>query len=156
MGRGTNQVILVGCLGCDPELKQTQAGVAFCRLSVATHDQKLAANGVDRLEVTEWHRVVIWGDEASRQVSSLRRGERVYVEGKLRTNTWMDGEGRRRQATQIHARTVFSLSCRRDGDETTAQLRDLGAWRRVGVSPATSGDARQPNTSRRPIARKLV
>lgn len=118
MSRGVNEVTLVGYLGSDPEARRTGSGSGVCNLSVATHDRRLTASGREPVETTEWHRVVVWGDEASRRAALLKKGEQVYVEGRLRTREWTDKDGRRRWTTEVHARSVFSVSGEKNGGST--------------------------------------
>jgi single-strand DNA-binding protein len=81
-----NKVTLIGNLGRDPELFQTQSGRGVARLSIATNE--VWTKDGERQRRTEWHRVVVWGPRAERIAEQLRRGTPVYVEGRLRTRTF--------------------------------------------------------------------
>jgi single-strand DNA-binding protein len=103
-----NKVILVGNLGKDPELRYTPGGQPVCDLRIATTDSYSGKDG-ERKETTEWHTVVVWGKQAENCSQYLSKGRQVYVEGRLRTRSWDDKEGKKRYATEIVANTVQFL-----------------------------------------------
>ncbi|MCL2873098.1 MAG: single-stranded DNA-binding protein [Betaproteobacteria bacterium] len=90
-----NKVILLGHLGRDPAIRDTQSGT-ICNLSVATSE-----GGKDKQERTEWHRVVLFGRTAEVAAEYLRKGSQVYIEGRLQTRKWTDKDGRERETTEI-------------------------------------------------------
>lgn len=99
--RGVNKAIIVGNLGNDPELKNLPSGGAVCSLSVATSERwKDKQTGQDQ-EHTEWHRISLFGRPAEVAAQYLRKGSKVYIEGRLRTRKWQDKEGRDRYSTEI-------------------------------------------------------
>lgn len=102
-----NKVFLIGRLGSDPEVKHTTSGVAVASLSVAT-DESYTKDG-QKVDKTEWHRVVAWGKQAEFCGNYLRKGRLIYVEGKLETRKWTDKEGYERYTTEINAQTVRVL-----------------------------------------------
>lgn len=104
---GINKVIIVGNLGRDPEIRYTQGGTAVTQLSVAT--TRSFTRGEERVEETEWHRVVVWGKTAEHCGQYLTKGRQVYVEGRLQTRSWDDKDGNKRYATEIVAETVQFL-----------------------------------------------
>lgn len=97
-----NKVILIGNLGRDPELRYTQGGQAVCTFSIATSESW--GKGDDRQESTEWHRVVVWARRAEVAAEYLKKGSKVYVEGRLQTRKWQDKSGNDRYTTEIIAR----------------------------------------------------
>lgn len=103
-----NKVILVGNLGADPELKYTPSNKPVCHLSVATNDVWKDKEGVKQ-ERVEWHRVVVWGDQAETCNQYLAKGRSVCVEGRLQTRSWDDKtDGKKRYSTEVMAdRVVF-------------------------------------------------
>ena len=115
MARGLNKVILIGNLGRDPELRRTSSGAAVCTLNLATNASYTDRDG-NRVDTTEWHRVVVWGRMAETCDAYLKAGRRVYVEGSLQTRTWEDGEGRSRTTTEVKARRVDFLDARSSSD----------------------------------------
>ena len=106
---GVNKVILVGNLGRDPELRFTQGGTAVCQLNLATTRSYNNRNN-ERVEDTEWHRVVVWGKQAEHCEKYLSKGRQVYVEGRLQTRSYDDKDGVKRWSTEVVADTVQFLS----------------------------------------------
>jgi len=105
---GVNKVILVGNLGRDPELRYTQSGQAVATFTVATNETWNDKNG-ERVERTEWHRIVSWGRTAELCSQYLSKGRSVYLEGRIQTREWEDKEGQKRYTTEINAQTVQFL-----------------------------------------------
>lgn len=99
--RGVNKAIIVGTLGQDPELKQTQSGTAVCSLSVATNERWKDKQTGEQKESTEWHKVVLWQRLAEIAAEYLTKGSQVYIEGKLQTRKWQDKDGNDRYTTEI-------------------------------------------------------
>ena len=102
MAGSLNKVQLIGNLGRDPEVRNTQSGGQIVHLSVATSETWNDRQSGERRERTEWHRVVIFsqqlGDVAKQY---LRKGSKVYIEGQLQTRKWTDQDGRDRYTTEI-------------------------------------------------------
>ncbi|WP_461538694.1 single-stranded DNA-binding protein [Spongorhabdus nitratireducens] len=101
MARGVNKVILVGNLGNDPDVRFTPGGSPVANLSVATSESWTDRNTNQRQERTEWHRVVIFGKLAEIAQQYLKKGSKVYLEGKLQTRKWQDQQGQDRYTTEI-------------------------------------------------------
>lgn len=114
MAGGVNKVLLIGNLGVDPELRYTSAGQAVAELRVATGRKWTAKDGTQRDE-TEWHRVVVWGEQAEHCAKYLAKGRQVYVEGRLQTRKWQDKDGRDRYTTEVVAQVVQFLGGREGG-----------------------------------------
>lgn len=94
-----NKVMIIGRIGKEPETKYTQSGVAFCNISVAT-DESYVKDG-QKVDKTEWHRVVLWNKQAEFCQNYLGKGRLVYVEGSLETQKWQDQQGNQRYTTQV-------------------------------------------------------
>ncbi len=90
MARGINKVILVGNLGRDPETRFTPEGAAITNLALATSESWKDKQSGEMQERTEWHRVVMYGRLAEIASEYLKKGAKVYIEGKLRTSKWQD------------------------------------------------------------------
>lgn len=103
-----NKVFLIGRLGTDPEVKHTASGVAVASLSVATDESYTSKDG-QKVEKTEWHRVVAWGKQAEFCGNYLAKGRLIYVEGKLETRKWQDQAGVERYTTEVNASRVLAL-----------------------------------------------
>ena len=102
-----NKVMILGNLGRDPEVRQTQSGRTVANFSVATTDTW--GTGEDRQERTEWHQVVVWGKSAEACGQYLTKGRQVLVEGRLQTRRYEDKDGVTRYATEIVAQQVQFL-----------------------------------------------
>ena len=126
MSRSLNKVMLIGNLGNDPEVRSTANGTRVATLSVATSRQWNNAAG-ERQEKTEWHRVVLWNNKSSGLADVaekyMKKGDRVYVEGRIEYRTWEDKEGKTRYSTEINAREVIMLGSRASGVEAGAPVK---------------------------------
>lgn len=99
--RGVNKCIILGNLGNDPEVKYTASGSAIANLTVATSESWNDKATGEKKEVTEWHRVVLFGKLAEVAGEYLRKGSQVYIEGQLRTRKWTDQSGQEKFTTEI-------------------------------------------------------
>ena len=99
--RGVNRVTILGNLGSDPEVKYTASGSAIANLTVATSESWSDKATGEKKEVTEWHRVVLFGKLAEVAGEYLRKGSQVYIEGQLRTRKWTDSAGVEKYTTEI-------------------------------------------------------
>lgn len=100
--RGVNKVILVGNLGQDPEIRYTPSGAAVANLTLATSENWRDKATGEQKEVTEWHRVVLFGKLAEIAGEYLRKGSQIYVEGQLKTRKWTDQQGVERYTTEVN------------------------------------------------------
>jgi single-strand DNA-binding protein len=114
MSEGLNRVILLGNLGADPELRMTNGGTAVLSLRLATAETYLDRDK-QRKERTEWHRVVVWGKRGESLGKMLTKGDRILVEGSLRTTSYDDREGNKRYTTEIVANNVVLNGTRGGG-----------------------------------------
>ena len=101
MARGINKVILIGNLGQDPELRYTPNGTAVTNLNLATDESYKDRQTGQMVPRTEWHRVVMFGKVAEVAGQYLRKGSKVYVEGRLQTRKWQGQDGQDRYTTEI-------------------------------------------------------
>lgn len=99
--RGVNKVILVGNLGQDPEVRYMPSGGAVANITLATSESWRDKQTGENKEVTEWHRVVLFGKLAEVAGEYLRKGSQVYIEGQLRTRKWQDQSGQERYTTEV-------------------------------------------------------
>ena len=105
MSEGLNRVILLGNLGADPELRTTNGGTAILNLRLATSESYLDKNK-QRQERTEWHRIVVWDRRGEALGKILTKGDRILVEGSLRTSSYEDRDGNKKYTTEIIASNV--------------------------------------------------
>jgi single-strand DNA-binding protein len=137
---GINKVILIGNLGANPEMRYTQAGQAVANLRLATTERWTDKSG-QKQEITEWHRIVVWGKQAEICGQYLTKGRQIYVEGRIRTRQWQDQQGQKRYSTEIVAQTVQML-----GPRTGAERGpdDVGATvppeEHMGAEPGPGND----------------
>ncbi len=142
MSRSLNKVMLIGNLGADPEVRSTSNGSRVATLSVATSRQWTTQGG-EKQEKTEWHRCVIWNRRqtglADVVEKYLKKGDRVYLEGRIEYRTWQDREGQTRYTTEINVSDMVMLSGRGDGGGGEATKRASAS---AGAAPAgTAGSA---------------
>tara|TARA_Y100001935_G_scaffold209875_1_gene179761 strand:+ start:195 stop:578 length:384 start_codon:yes stop_codon:yes gene_type:complete len=105
---GVNKVILIGNLGKDPEVRYLDNGVAVANISLATSESYKNKEG-ERITQTEWHDVVLWRGLAEVAEKFLKKGSSVYIEGKLRTNKWVDKDENNRYKTEVLADKLTML-----------------------------------------------
>ena len=117
MAKSVNKVILVGNVGQDAEVKYTASGVPVARVSLATNE-RFEDRNEQWQDRTEWHSIVAWQRLAEIVGEYVRKGSKLYVEGKLQTSTWDDKQtGEKRYRTDIVAREILLLSPRENGQE---------------------------------------
>jgi single-strand DNA-binding protein len=114
MSKGINKVILIGHLGQDPEVRYTSSGAAVANISIATSERWKDKQSGEMKDMTEWHRVVLFTRLAEVAGEYLKRGSKVFVEGKLRTRKWQDAQGVERTTTEILADNLQMLDRRGD------------------------------------------
>lgn len=102
MKRGINKAILLGVVGQDPEVRVMQNAKAVANLSLATSESWKDKNSGEKVEVTEWHRVVIYDRLAEVVRDYVKKGSKIYIEGRLQTRSW-EKDGIKRYATEIIA-----------------------------------------------------
>jgi len=107
-----NKVIIIGNLGRDPEVRYTPNGSAVCNIGVATTRTWKAKDSGDKVEETEWHRVVFYDRLAEIAGEYLKKGRSVYVEGRLKTRKWQDKDGVEKYTTEIIAEEMKMLGGR--------------------------------------------
>lgn len=117
MARGINKVILVGNLGKDPETRYFPDGGAITNVTIATSESWKDKNSGEQQERTEWHKVTFRGRLAEIAGEYLRKGSKVYVEGKLQTRKWQDQSGQDRYTTEIQANELQMLDSRNGGGD---------------------------------------
>ncbi len=120
MAGSVNKVILIGNLGRDPEVRSFQNGGKVCNLRIATSETWKDRNTGERREKTEWHSVAIFQEGLVRIAEQyLRKGSKVYIEGKLQTRKWQDQSGQDRYSTEVVLQgfdgTLTMLDSRNDG-----------------------------------------
>lgn len=121
MSRGVNKVIIIGNLGNDPDVRYMPQGNAVANITVATSESWTDKNTNEKKEETEWHKVVFYGRLAEIVGEYLRKGSKVYLEGKLKTRKWQDQQGVDRYTTEIIANEMQMLDGKQDGQQKAQQ-----------------------------------
>jgi len=137
MAKSVNKVILLGTLGRDPEIKYTPSGMALAKFSIATNDRfkDKEGNWQDR---TEWHNIVAFQRTAEVLGEYVKKGDRLYIEGKLQTSSWEDKQtGEKKYRTEIVANDVVLIGGRRDA---SGSEQGGGAQRRAAASQDSGFD----------------
>jgi single-strand DNA-binding protein len=130
---GVNKVILIGNLGADPEIRHLQDGVSVANFNLATSEFFKDKNTGERREQTEWHRVVAWRRLAELTEKYLKKGSKVYIEGKLRTRKW-EKDGVDRYTTEIMADEMTLLD--KPSGQAQEQGQAQGQARPASAAPA--------------------
>lgn len=129
--RGVNKVILVGNLGQDPEVRYMPNGGAVANITLATSESWRDKTTGENREVTEWHRVVLFGKLAEVAGEYLRKGSQVYIEGQLRTRKWTDQSGQEKYTTEVVVNvggTMQMLGGRAGGNGGQQQSGNNNGW----------------------------
>ena len=113
MSRCINKAILIGRIGADPEVRYTSSGIPVVNVSLATNESYTNKEG-EKVEKTEWHRLVFWRQVAEIAGQYLHKGSMVYIEGTLRYRTWTDDEERERFTCEVEVRELSMLDGKRD------------------------------------------
>ncbi len=149
MARGVNKVILVGNLGKDPDMKYTANGAAIANITVATSETWNDKQTGEKVEKTEWHRVVFFRRLAEIAGEYLRKGSQVYIEGKLQTRKWQDQNGQDRWTTEIVGDEMQMLGGRGDSGGSSSDGAPSGGGSGGGgfrSNPAPQSDSDQPGS----------
>ena len=126
MARGVNKVILIGNLGQDPEVKYMPNGNAVANVTIATSESWKDKNTGESVDKTEWHRVVFFRRLAEIVGEYLKKGSKVYIEGKLQTRKWQDKNGKDNWTTEIIANEMQMLDSRGGGSSDFNQNQGGG------------------------------
>jgi single-strand DNA-binding protein len=147
-----NKVILIGNLGRDPEVRYTPNGAAICNVTIATSRNWKDKNSGERMEETEWHRVVFYDRLAEIAGEYLKKGRPVYVEGRLKTRKWQDKDGVEKYTTEIIADQMQMLGGR-DGGGDEGGGGGGGGYSRSSEGGGGGGGGSRP-AARAPAASK--
>lgn len=128
MAGSLNKVCLIGNLGADPEIRRTQAGNAVASFSIATSESWRDRTSGEKKEKTDWHNIVIWNEGLCKVAEQyLKKGSKVYIEGKLQTRKWQDQAGADRFTTEVvlQFNAILVMLSGRD-DSGSGGRRDAG------------------------------
>ena len=116
-----NKVTLIGNLGKDPEVRKLENGTAVANFSLATSESYKDKNSGEWITQTEWHKIAAWRQLAERVEKYLKKGSKIYLEGKLKTREYEDKDGNKRYVTEVVANTIKFLDKREDGSNSVPQ-----------------------------------
>jgi single-strand DNA-binding protein len=141
MAKSVNKVILVGNLGKDPEVKYTPSGVPVAKFSLATNERykDKAGEWQDR---TEWHNIVAWQRLAEIVGEYVKKGSKIYIEGRLQTSSWEDKQsGEKKYRTEIIAQDLVLLGGRGEGESYNRTARGASAGESMDQRPQHADEA---------------
>ena len=130
MSKGVNKVIIIGNLGKDPETKYLQNGSAVTNATVATSENWNDKNTGQKVVRTEWHRLIFFNKLAEIAGEYLKKGSKVFIEGKLQTRKWQDQNGQDRWTTEIVVNDLQMLDSNPQGQQQPQQQAPRQAQQR--------------------------
>lgn len=141
MAKGLNRVMLIGNLGQDPDVRYSANGNAIANVSIATAEGKKDQNG-DWQDHTEWHKLIFFGKTAEVAKDYLRKGSKIYIEGRLQTRSW-EKDGIKRYTTEIVVSQLLMLDGRNDSQG--GQPQNTGSRAPSTPPPSNTSDDRYNN-----------
>lgn len=139
MAKSLNRVTLLGNLGQDPELRSTPQGSSVCNLNIATTESYKDRNTNQWQDYTDWHRVVLWEGLADTAAKYLKKGDKVYIEGKLKTRSY-EQEGVTKYITEVRAMSMIMLGRSSGGGQSSGSSYQ-------STAPAGNSNTAQENYS---------
>ena len=149
MARGINKVILIGNLGADPDTRFSAQGSAITNLNLATDESYKDKQTGQMVPKTEWHRIVLFNRLAELAKDYLKKGSKVYIEGRLQTRKWQDQSGQDRYTTEIVGNELQMLDSRAGSGGGYDQSAGM-------QSPSQQAPAQQPNYTQQAPAQQPV
>lgn len=140
-----NKMTIIGNLGADPEVRYLDGGAIVATFNVATTEKYTNRNG-EKVEQTEWFRVELWNEQAKVAEKYLKKGNPVYVEGRLRTEVWTDKEGKERTSLRVRANTMQLLG------GPSGDRQDEGYYEAPRQQPERTAAPQAPPAASRPQA----
>lgn len=147
MSAGVNKVILIGNLGKDPEVRHLDNGASVANFSIATTESYKDRNTGQRVDQTEWHNIVLWRGLADVAEKYLKKGDSVFIEGKLRTRSW-EKDGVTRYTTEVVGDQMTMLGGKRNSDDSGQDYSSNNNNEPSSgkMQETSSGAAQTPNT----------
>lgn len=142
---GVNKAILLGNLGKDPEVRTLENGVKVCSFPIATSETYKDRNTGEQITKTEWHNIVMWRGLADVAERFLKKGNQIYVEGKIQTRNYQDKDGNQRYITEVVANEMTMLGGK------PSDSGNSGGNREGQSEPAASNSGSQQNASNEPV-----
>ena len=142
MSGSVNKVILIGNLGKDPDVRHLENGATVANFPIATSESYKDRKTGEKVSQTEWHNIVVWRGLADITERYLKKGDKVYIEGKLRTRSWQDQDGNTKYTTEVVADNLTMLG--KSPDNSNASQAQPAA---VASSPTQNEDFSGPDDS---------
>lgn len=143
MSGSVNKVILVGNLGKDPEIRHLENGATVANFSIATSENYKDRKTGEKVSQTEWHNIVAWRGLAEIAEKYLKKGQKVYIEGKLKTRSWQDQDGNNRYSTEVITDNLTMLGSAIQ-NENTSNLSD-GQTNKASENKISENEFSAPN-----------
>lgn len=156
MARSLNKVQLIGNLTRDPELRYTPQGTAVCTIGIATNREWKTESG-EKKEDVEFHKVIAWNKLAEICANLLKKGRKVFVEGRLQTRSWQGQDGSQRTTTEIVISDMIILDPKRDGTDGPEQTKSVDGEFDIPEEPQTTTDSPledEPDTKKKSSRKK--
>ncbi len=141
MSGSVNKVILIGNLGKDPEVRHLENGASVANFSIATSENYKDRKSGEKVTQTEWHSIVVWRGLADIAERFLKKGDKVFIEGKLRTRSWQDQDGNTKYTTEVIADNLTMLGKSPENNTSSSQSQPKAA----STSTATDEDFSGPD-----------
>lgn len=125
ISRGVNKVILIGNVGKDPEVKHLESGVTLAKFSLATTEVYKKDN--EKRSATEWHNIVAFRNLGDIVKNYVKKGDALYIEGKIQTRSWEDKDGNRKYITEIVGNNIQMLGGGKSEESTTSESEESKA-----------------------------
>ena len=136
---GINKVILVGNVGKDPEVRHLDSGIAVTSFPLATSETYKNKEG-QKVTNTEWHNIVLWRGLAEVAEKYVKKGNPLYIEGKIRTRSWDDKDGNKKYTTEIIADNMQMLGTKQSNEEAASSTPENSTSADIGDIPAEEDD----------------
>ena len=136
---GINKVILIGNVGKDPEVRHLDSGVTVTSFPLATSETYRSKDG-QKVTNTEWHNIVLWRGLAEVAEKYVKKGNPLYIEGKIRTRSWDDKDGNKRYTTEIIADNMQMLGSKQGSEDNAASAPENAPEVDIENMPAEEDD----------------
>lgn len=153
MAKSLNKVQLIGNLTRDPELKYTPQGTAVCNFGIATNRQWTTESG-EKKDEADFHRLVAWNKLAEICAQLLKKGRKVYVEGRLSTRSWQAQDGTQRSITEVVVTDMIILDRKEDGAVSDVEVPEIGMDSQA--EPMMDGESQDSDSKKKNVKKEVA
>ena len=139
-----NKSILIGNVGNAPEIRTLDSGAKVANFSIATTEKYKDKQG-EEVKLIEWHRLEVWGSLVAITENYVKKGDRICIEGKIRTEKWEDKDGNPKTTVKIRVERIELLGKRREEVEEKAEQEPVGKGTKKGTAPKDQKVAKESN-----------